>query len=62
MADQKELPEGTDTVIAGASVTSDNEEQMIEREPRARDKVLEKVKEARGSCRRPARPACRGLP
>jgi ElaB/YqjD/DUF883 family membrane-anchored ribosome-binding protein len=61
MADQKELPEGTDTVIAGASVTSDNEEQMIEREPRARDKVLEKVKEGRGKLAGQAADKTRGL-
>ncbi|HVL30013.1 MAG TPA: hypothetical protein VM326_04770 [Sphingomicrobium sp.] len=61
MADQKELPEGTDTVIAGASVTSDNEEQMIVREPRARDKVLEKVKEGRGKLAGQAADKTRGL-
>ena len=32
MADPKELPEGTDTVIAGAS-TTENEEALIVREP-----------------------------
>ena len=36
MADPKELPEGTDTVIAGAS-TTENEEALIVREPTARD-------------------------
>lgn len=61
MADQKELPEGTDTVIAGASVTSDNEEQMIVREPRARDKVLDKVREGRGKLAGQAADKTRGL-
>ena len=36
MADPKELPEGTDAVIAGASTTED-EEALIVREPTARD-------------------------
>lgn len=61
MADQKELPEGTDTVIAGASVTSENEEQMIVAEPRARDKVLEKVRESRGRLAGQAADKTRGL-
>ena len=66
MADQKELPEGTDTVIAGAGVTSENEEQMIVREPttaepRARDKVLDKVREGRGKLAGQAADKTRGL-
>ena len=61
MADQKELPEGTDTVIAGASVTSENEEQLIVREPRARDKMLEKVREGRGKLAGEAADRTRGL-
>ena len=61
MADQKELPEGTDTVIAGASVTSENEEQLIVREPRARDKVLGKVREGRGKLAGQAADRTRGL-
>ena len=61
MADQKQLPEGTDSVIAGASVTSDNEEQMIVAEPKARDKMLEKVKEGRGRLAGQAADKTRGL-
>ena len=61
MADQKELPEGTDTVIAGASVTSDNEEQMIVREPRTRDRMLDKVREGRGKLAGQAADKTRGL-
>ena len=61
MADQKELPEGTDTVISGASVTSENEEQMIVREPRKRDRVLEKVREGRGKLAGQAADKTRGL-
>jgi ElaB/YqjD/DUF883 family membrane-anchored ribosome-binding protein len=61
MADQKELPEGTDTVIAGASVTNENEEQLIVREPRARDKVLGKVREGRGKLAGQAADKTRGL-
>ena len=61
MADQKELPEGTDTVIAGASVTSENEEQLIVREPTSRDRMLEKVKEGRGKLAGQAADRTRGL-
>ena len=61
MADQNELPEGTDTVIAGASVTSENEEQLIVREPTARDKVLGKVREGRGKLAGQAADKTRGL-
>jgi len=61
MADQKELPEGTDSVIAGASVTNENEEQLIVREPRARDKVLGKVREGRGKLAGQAADKTRGL-
>jgi ElaB/YqjD/DUF883 family membrane-anchored ribosome-binding protein len=44
MADQNnDLPEGTDSVIAGASVT-ENEEALIVREPTARDKAVDKLK------------------
>lgn len=44
MANPKdELPEGTDSVIAGAS-TTENEEALIVREPTARDKAIEKIK------------------
>ena len=48
MADQKELPEGTDTVISGAGGASENQEQLIVREPTNRDRVLDKVREGRG--------------
>jgi ElaB/YqjD/DUF883 family membrane-anchored ribosome-binding protein len=61
MADQKELPEGTDTVIAGASVASDNEEQLIVREPTKRDRVLGKVREGRGKLAGQAADKTRGL-
>ena len=44
MADEdSELPEGTDKVIAGASVT-ENEEALIVREPTAREKAIDKLK------------------
>ena len=45
MADPKQLPEGTDTTIAGASAT-ESEEALIVREPTARDKALDKIKAA----------------
>jgi hypothetical protein len=43
MADPKELPEGTDAVIAGAS-TTENEEALIVREPTAKDKAIDKLR------------------
>ena len=61
MADQKELPEGTDAVISGAAVESENEEQMIVREPGAKDRMLEKVKEGRGKLAGQAADKTRGL-
>ena len=61
MADQKELPEGTDTVISGASVASENEEQLIVREPTKRDRVLDKVREGRGKLAGQAADKTRGL-
>ena len=61
MADQKELPEGTDTVISGAAVASENEEQMIVAEPTKRDRVLEKVREGRGKLAGQAADKTRGL-
>lgn len=61
MADQKELPEGTDTVISGASVTSENEEQLIVAEPTKRDRVLEKVRAGRGKLAGQAADKTRGL-
>jgi len=61
MADPRELPEGTDTVISGAAVDNENEEQLIVREPRARDKVLDKVREGRGKLAGQAADKTRGL-
>lgn len=43
MADPKELPEGTDAVVAGAS-TTENEESLIVREPTARGKAIDKLR------------------
>ena len=43
MADPKELPEGTDAVIAGAS-TTEIEEALIVREPTAKDKAIDKLR------------------
>lgn len=38
------LPEGTDAIVAGAAVTSDNQEQMIVDEPNRRDQLVNKVR------------------
>jgi ElaB/YqjD/DUF883 family membrane-anchored ribosome-binding protein len=60
VADPKELPEGTDTVIAGAS-TTENEEALIVREPTARDKALDKIKSGTGKLSGQAADKARGL-
>lgn len=60
MADPKELPEGTDAVIAGAS-TTENEEALIVREPNARDKALDKLKSSTDRLSGQAADKARGL-
>ena len=45
MIDQNEqLPEGTDSIDAGASVTSDTQEQSTVTKPTKRDQLVDKVK------------------
>ena len=45
MIDQNEqLPEGTDSIDAGASVTSDTQEQLTVTQPTKRDQLVDKVK------------------
>jgi hypothetical protein len=61
MADPNELPEGTDTVISGAAVENENEEALIVREPRTRDRMLDKVREGRGKLAGQAADKTRGL-
>ncbi|MCL6682499.1 hypothetical protein [Sphingomonas alba] len=61
MADPKELPEGTDTVISGAAVKNENEEALIVREPTTRDRMLEKVRDGRGKLAGQAADKTRGL-
>ena len=61
MADPKELPEGTDTVISGAAVETENEEALIVREPTARDRVLGKVRQGSGKLAGQAADKTRGL-
>ena len=61
MADPKELPEGTDTVISGAAVETENEEALIVREPTTRNRMLEKVRDGRGKLAGQAADKTRGL-
>jgi len=61
MADPKELPEGTDTVISGAAVENENEEALIVREPTTRNRMLEKVRDGRGKLAGQAADKTRGL-
>ena len=62
MIDQNDqLPEGTDSIVAGAAVTSDNQEQMIVDEPSRRTKVVEKVKTSSNKPAEQAAGKTRGL-
>ena len=56
-----QLPEGTDAIVAGAGVTSDNQEQMIVNEPSRRDRVVEKVKTSSNKLAGQAADKTRGL-
>ena len=60
MADPKELPEGTDAVIAGAS-TTESEEALIVREPTARDKAIDKLRGSTDKISGQAADKARGL-
>jgi hypothetical protein len=60
MADPKQLPEGTDTTIAGASAT-ETEEALIVREPTARDKAIDKLKSGTDKLSGQAADKARGL-
>ena len=45
MIDQNDqLPEGTDSIVAGASATTDNQEQLTVTQPTRRDQLVGKVK------------------
>ena len=54
-----ELPEGTDSIVAGAS--TENEEALIVREPTARDKALDKIKSGTDKLSGQAADKARGL-
>ena len=56
-----QLPEGTDAIVAGAGVSSDNQEQMIVDEPSRRDRVVEKVKTSSNKLAEQAAGKTRGL-
>lgn len=62
MIDQNDqLPEGTDSIVAGAAVTSDNQERMIVEESSRRTKVVEKVKTSSNKLAGQAADKTRGL-
>ena len=56
-----QLPEGTDAIIAGAAITSDNQENLIVEEPTRRDRVVEKVKTSSNKLAGQAADKTRGL-
>jgi len=61
MTDQNELPEGTDSIVAGAAITTDNQEQLIVDEPTRRTKVVEQVKTSSNKLAEQAAGKTRGL-
>ena len=61
IAKNDQLPEGTDAIIAGAAVTSDNQEQMIVDEPNRRDRAIDKVKTSSNKLAGQAADKTRGL-
>ena len=62
MIDQNEqLPEGTDSIVAGASVTSDSQEQLTVNEPTKRDRLVENVKSSGSKLADQAAGKTRGL-
>ena len=60
MTTKNELPDGTDTIVAGAAVT-DHEEQLIVAEPTARTKLAQTVKTESGKLAGKAADTTRGL-
>ena len=62
MIDQNEqLPEGTDSIDAGASVTSDTQEQLTVTQPTKRDQLVDKVKTSSSKLADQAAGKTRGL-
>lgn len=66
MSDQNELPEGTDSIVTGAAVTTDNEERLIVNEPTnepssKRAKVVSQVKTSSNKLAGQAADKTRGL-
>lgn len=61
MTDQNELPEGTDSIVAGAAVTTDNQEQLIVDQPSKRAKVVDQVKTSSNKLAGQAADKTRGL-
>jgi ElaB/YqjD/DUF883 family membrane-anchored ribosome-binding protein len=55
------LLEGTDAIVAGAAVTSDNQEQMIVDEPTRRDQLVNKVRSSGSKLADQAAGKTRGL-
>lgn len=61
MPNQNELPEGTDSIVAGAAVTTDNEERLIVDEPNRRSKMVDQVKTGSNKLAEQAAGKTRGL-
>ena len=61
MTNQNELPEGTDSIVAGAAVTTDNQEQLIVDQPSKRAKVVDQVKTSSNKLAGQAADKTRGL-
>ena len=61
MTNQNELPEGTDSIVAGAAVTTDNQEQLIVDQSSKRAKVVDQVKTSSNKLAGQAADKTRGL-
>jgi hypothetical protein len=61
MTEQNELPEGTDSIVDGAAVTTDNQERLNVDEPTRRSKVVEQVKTGSNKLAGQAADKTRGL-
>ncbi len=61
MTDQNELPEGTDSIVAGAAVTTDHEERLTVDESSRRSKLTDQVKTGSNKLAGQAADKTRGL-
>ena len=61
MTDQNDLPDGTDSIVTGAAVTTEHQEQVIVAQPSKRAKVVDQVKTSGNKLAGQAADKTRGL-